>query len=183
MEYKFIGEKGSRKVIKTIEIREESYKALKEMLESGKNMTDNIYPTLLEDTYHIFGGNCYGMLVSLAVENLIGNIVHELEEKKYLSVEGNVAFSKMTDTLFPSMVYTKDNDGAVDDELRFFEVDVDDIINGVASCLVAGPKDIFTHNLNEAIKSDGRPAGEIAIGILLYISSEVSVGTEAEVAN
>lgn len=175
MDYKFIGEKGSRKVVKTVEIHEESYEAIKKMISSGKNMTDDIPGPLLDDTYNIFGGNCYDMLVSLAVESLIGMVVHELQDKKYLSVEGEVAFRKISDTLFPSMAFTNDEDGCVDDELKFFEINPDEVINGVANVLEDGIHKMFVKNLKKAVKNDNRPVGEIALGILMYISSEVSV--------
>ena len=178
------GEKGSRKVIKTIGIHEESYEAIQNMISSGQNLTDDICGPLVEDTYNIFGGNCYDMMVSMAVEHLIGGVVHNLEEKHFLSIEGSEAFSKISDCLFPSMCYTQDEDGTIDEELRFFEVCVEEIIENVTHCLASEVQQIFTNNLTEAVKDDNRPAGEIALGILMYISTGVCAEEDKEeVAN
>lgn len=178
------GRKGCRQVVKTIDIQEETYEALQKMISSGANMTDDVCLPLVSDTYKIFGGNCYGMLVSMAVINLMAGIVRELDDKKFLSMDGEAAYVKMSEALFPTMCYTKDEDGAIDDGLYFFEVNLDEVITKVAPCLADKQRLIFTKNLNEAVKEDNRPVGEIALGILMYISSETCADEEDEkVAN
>lgn len=181
---RFSEEKGSRQVIKTIDIHDESYDALQKMISTGMNMTEDICGPLIDDTYKIFGGNCYGMLVSMAVEQFMCDIVRELDDKKFLSMDGEAAYVKMSEAIFPTMCYTKDEDGAIDDGLYFFEVNLDEVITKVAPCLAEKQRLIFTKNLKEAVKEDNRPVGEIALGILMYISSETCADEEDEkVAN
>lgn len=172
VKFDFAGRKGQYKVVKTIDVCEESYEALQKMVLSGKNMTEDVCLPLIEDTYQIFGGNCYGMLVSMAIEHLIGGVVHKLEEKDFLSMSGEKAFATISDAVLPSMCYIADEDGAVEDELRFFESDMNEIIGKVTPCLAEKQQRIFSGNLKEAVKQDARPVGEIALGILMFISSE-----------
>ena len=172
MEYKFKGEKGSRQVVKTIDIQEESYEALQKMLSTGESMTEDVCGPLIEDTYKIFGGNCYDILVSIAVRHLIIGVVTELEEKDFLSMEGEKACDEISEALFPSMCFVRNDDGDYEEELRFFETNIDEVIENVAPCLADIQRHIFTENLKEAVKTDNRPVGEIALGILMYIGSE-----------
>lgn len=171
MEFKFSGEKGSRKVVKTIDIHEESYEAIQTMLSSGENMNKDVNGPLLDDVYHIFGGNCYGLTVSKAIDKLIVSVVNELWEKKHLSVEVADACVNITDAIFPTMAYTNDEHGVIEEELRFFELDADAIITNVSTCLHDESRAVFVKSLRSAVKHDSRPAGEIALGILMYIAS------------
>lgn len=172
-DYNFIGGKGHRKVVKTIDIHEESYEAICKMVGSGMNSIAEPCGLFLEDAYKMFGGNCYGMTVSMAINCLLSDIVRNLEEKVLLTKKGEDVFCDLSETILPVMCCLNDEDGASMDELRFFNTDVEEIISDITPCLIDSVGKIFSNNLWEAVNNDNRPAGEIALGILMYLSSEV----------
>lgn len=171
--YSFKGAKGHRKAVKTIDIHEESYLSLRKMVDDGMNSADVLSDVFIEDVYNMFGGDCYDTLVSMAIECLLSNVVHNLESKCFLAKSGSEVFGKLSDTILPVMCCVNDEDGASVDELRFFNTDVEDLISGISPCLTENIGKAFAENLREAVLSDKRPAGEVAFGILMYISSEV----------
>lgn len=174
IEYKFAGKKGSRKVVKTIDITDESYNGIKGMLESGMNMTDAINGPLISDTYNIFGGNCYGMLVSMAIQQMIASIIHELEDKKNLKVDGEEAFHKLSGIILPLMCYssyTSDGDEYAE-ELNFFNTNSDEIVGIVNECIIDKKAAWFAKQLTETSTKDNRPAGEIACALLMYMAND-----------
>lgn len=173
MAYKleFKGNKGHRQVVKTIDIHEESYQALNDMVRSGVNAADGYSGFLVDDTYDIFGGNCYGSTVSMAVNVLIMDVVDKLEDNGMLSVGPETAKDRIIETVFPCMCHT--NDESMYQELSFFNQDPEEVKSGVTRCLIKRQAVAFSENFNYAIGKDRRPAGEIALGILIYLSSTI----------
>lgn len=172
-EYNFKGGKGNRKVVKTIDIHEESYEAICKMIGNGTNSISETCAPFLEDVYGMFGGNCYGMVVSMAIDCLLSDTIHNLDEKGFLTKKGEDVFCDISEAILPVMCCLNDEDGASMDELRFFYTDVEEIISEVTACFIDRVGKVFSENLREAVKNDNRPAGEIALGILMYLSSEV----------
>ena len=173
IEYSFKGEKGRRKVVKTIDIHEESYQALRKMILSGENMSEDIVGPLVEDTYSIFGGNSYGGIVSMAVNILIMDILEKLNERGMLSVDMDDANDKILEAVFPCMCFTKGDEESAYMELRFFDTDSDEVMSEVTGCLKEIHATAFSECFKKAIMKDSRPAGEIALGILMFICSNV----------
>lgn len=173
VEYEFKGKKGCRRVVKTIDIHEDSYDAICKMVGSGKNSMFETCEPFLEDVYNMFGGNCYGITVSMAIDCLLSDTIHNLEEKGFLTKKGEDVFCDISETILPVMCYKNDENGASVEELRFFYTDVDQIISEITPFLTESAGKVFSNNLREAVKNDNRPAGEIALGILMYLSSEV----------
>lgn len=164
------GEKGHRQAVKTIDINNISYNAIKNMLTTGQNMTEDVVEPLINDVYEIFGGNCYSTTIILAVKSLMSEIVRGLEVRKCLSVKDDKAFYDITESIFPTMCYVKDEDGAAFDELRFFETDAEQIISEIGDCLNERTNHLFSKFLRKAVSECSEPAGEIALRILLHIS-------------
>lgn len=184
--YNLKGEKDNRQVVKTIDIHEESYDAIKKMIASGQNMTEDVIAPLLDDAYKMFGGNCYRTTVSIAISTLLLDIVRGLEREKRLSKDGDEAYNEILESIFPAMCYIKDEDGSAFDELRFFYPDADKIIQEVGGCLEKHTREIFSKLLIDSASECKEPAGEIAFAILLRISindSAIVQSGENEKAN
>ena len=167
VECKFKGRKNARQIVKTIDISEQTYQAITKMAEKCTNVLDSDEDLpFLSDIYNVFGGNCYGGIVSMAIKGLIANVVDALDDKGWLIVEGMKAFLMLSEALLPLMC------SADDETLHFFGSDEKEIRDAVRKCLVKDKADEFIANFNKAIENDTRPVGEIATGILMYVSSE-----------
>lgn len=168
--FSFKGKKGHRQVIKTIDINDESYDAINGMITTGQNMTEDVTGPLINDVYNIFGGNCYSSIVTIAIGSLILEVVSNLETRGCLSIKDDEAYYKIAESIFPTMCYVNDEDGAAFEELRFFYTDAEQIISEVGCCLNERTRNIFSKLLREAVSEFGDPAGEMALRILLQIS-------------
>ena len=180
--YKITGKKGYRKVIKNIDISDDSYKAIKCLIARGAEMSSDINYPSLDEVYEMFGGNCYGALVSMAIENLIGVIVHQLEDKGFLCVKGEDAYYEISNVILPMMCYTT-NGEEYTDQLQFFNTNEFEICDSVRHCLIDEKAEVFVKNFMEALNTDKRPAGEVATGILMYIANDNEREDNNEVAN
>ena len=169
--YKVTGKKGCRKAVKSIDISDDSYKAIKCMIERGAEMSSDMSYPSLEEVYEMFGGNCYGSLVSMAITSLIGDTVHQLDDNGYLIVEGEDAFYEMSNVILPMMCY-KSNGEEYIESLQFFNTDEYEICDTVKRCLIEEKAEYFATHLMEALNEDKRPAGEVAMAILLFIAND-----------
>ena len=176
VEFNLKGCKNARQVVKTIDISEQTYQAITKMAEKGTNVLDSEEDLpFLSDIYNVFGGNCYGDIVSMAIKGLIANVVDTLDDKGWLIVEGQEAFMELSEAFLPLMC------SADDETLHFFGSDEEEIRDAVRKCIIKDKADEFIANFNKAIENDTRPVGEIATGILMYVSSEEIA--EDDVAN
>lgn len=165
------GAKGSRKVIKTIDVNDESYDALKSIIEGGEGLPEDLSELTIYDTYKIFGGNCYNNLVSMAIDRVICSTIHELANLNMLITDVDTALDKMSEGLLPTMCFVSYGEG-YGEGLRFFCQNTDDVLAVISECLVTSKAEWFKDTFLNAVKKNERPAGEVALGILLYIISD-----------
>lgn len=180
--YKFEGKKGSRKVIKTIDINEESFISLKKMLDSGKNMEEDVCGPLIDDTYNIFGGNAYGGIAQIAITKLIADVVDGFSEKdQILYTEAEDLVPIIKHALFPMMCYTESQDGLFYNALSFFNTDEEEIRGCLSNFLTSETYKEFDDKFTSATKTNDLPAGEVALGILLYMLSGDEIESEDKI--
>ena len=177
--FRITGKKGNRKVLKSVDISEENYKAIKNLTECGPELAENTQLLSLQETYDIFGGNCYDMLVTTAIEQMISAIIHELEDKKYLSIDGEEAYYRLSNIIFPIMCYTSNGEEYVE-SLNFFNTNAFEICDVVKECLIEEKAEFFVNHLMQALNDDNRPAGEIAMAMLMYLANDSIEGIETE---
>ena len=175
--YKFSGKRNARKVVKTIEVTEDSYQCIKGMIDSSMNFTDAFAGPTISDTYNIFGGNCYKALVTMALEQMIATFVHELEDKKMLSIGGEEAYRKILSIILPLMCYTSDGDEYAE-TLHFFNPDADEICMVMKECLTKSVYDAFCLHLQNMMRESENTAGEAALLAIMYMVSDSEVNDE-----
>ena len=164
IDYKLTGRKGSRQIVKTVDISEESY----QMWKKPKSTSGFKGFSTLADAYNAFGGNCYRGIVSDAVENLFAAVIKSLEENGHLKVEAENAYKRIVLSLFPIMCATVDDSGDnVVDGIRFFNDDSDEVRKTVAECLTDECAERFMKEFDEV---DADPAGEFALCVLMYLA-------------
>ena len=167
---KLIGKKGNRRFVKTISVQEDSYNIINDIVNNGFSSVKATNEMFIQDIYNTFGGNCYRHIVIMAIKSLLADTIHILEHRKLLAVKGEKAYHDILEVVFPSMCYITDDDGATIEELRFFNSDIEEVIDVVLSCVKDSCKQAV-NNMREVMEDDIRPAGEIALGNLAYLAT------------
>lgn len=158
----------ARRIVKTVKVSKESCAAFRGILENDGRCDD--YPSI-DDAYNVFGGNCYGGIVRIAIEHMLMMVVGMLEDNKCLSVDGDDAFDRIMSSVFPTMCYEELENEEVGDALMFFNDDAEEVLGAVKGCLTDDKAAVFEKNFLQAVKKSTHPAGEIATGILMFIGS------------
>lgn len=167
-DYRFSGDKDARRFVKTVEVSEETYQAVKEAI-GGKVLGNCDSVTVITDTYRMFGGNCFSSIVSYAICRLVDEVAHVLDEKGMLSVDAEKASSIISKAVMPLMISIRDDEGTVG-ALSFFNDDAEEIEKAVVGCLVGEKGEVFSRMLRETAGNDVFPVGETALGILISIA-------------
>lgn len=179
---KLIGKKGNRRFVKTISVQEDSYNIINNIVNNGFSPVKATNEMFIQDIYNTLGGNCYGNLIIMAIKNIIAETIYALEHRKLLAVKGEKAYHDVLEVVFPSMCYTTDEDGATIKELRFFNTDIEEVIDVILSCVKDSCKQAV-NNMREFMEEDNRPAGEIALGNLAYLATVGIENAKSSITN
>ena len=179
-EYSFIGEKGARKAVRTVDVSDECYEMLKMLKESGgtteQKWTYSNGIQMANEMQRIFGGNCYGMVVHLAMDLMLATLLDELEEQGSLKGTAEECYEQVRDVLMHILSSTYNEESEIA-SLHAFEKDTDMVLGAVRKILKGSSYKVFKKNIELMQKVDNRPAGELAF---LALWNLVSFGNEKD---